>query len=130
MESQLQMHEMAQKLMSTSLFSFQDLKLSTRDIIAVLKDTLNTTSNLLPILDPHATWVPSNTLERHSIGSHVGDGICNLVISSSMAKLVGSPTLILHSHIRKELKTPHLWICYSAKALWITIFFTKSLTHF
>jgi len=124
------MHEVAQKLMSTSLFSFQDLKLSSRDIITILKDTLNTTSSPLLILDPHVTWVPSNTLERHSIGSHVGDGICNLITSSSMAKLVGSPTLILHSHIRRELKTPYLWICYSAKALWIIIFFTKSLTHF
>ncbi len=36
--------------------------------------------------------VPSNTLERHLINSHVVDGICNLVISSSMAKLMGSPT--------------------------------------
>ncbi len=43
------MHEMAQKLMNTPLFSFQDLKLKTTDIITVLKDTLNTTSN------PHAT---------------------------------------------------------------------------
>jgi hypothetical protein len=92
MECQLQMCEMAQKLMSTPLFSFQDLKLSTMDIIAVLKDTLNTTSGPLPIPDPHATWVPSNTLERHSIGSHVGDGVYNMVTSSSMVKLVGSPT--------------------------------------
>jgi hypothetical protein len=44
MECQLQMCEMVQKLVNTSLFSFQDLKLSTRDIIVVLKDTLNTTS--------------------------------------------------------------------------------------
>jgi len=92
MEYQLQMHEVAQKLVSTPLFSFQDLKLSTKDIIAILKDTLNITSSPLPILDPHATEVPSNTLERHSIGSHVVDGVCNLVTSSSMAKLVGFPT--------------------------------------
>jgi len=58
------MHEVAQKLVSTPLFNFQDLKLSTRDIIAVLKDTLNTTFGPLPIPDPHVTWVPSNTLER------------------------------------------------------------------
>jgi len=77
--------------MNTPLFSFQALKLNTRDIIAILKDTLNTTSSL-PIPNPHATGVPSNTLERHSIGSRVVDGVCNLVISSSMAKLVGSPT--------------------------------------
>ncbi len=92
MECQLQMHEVAQKLMSTPLFSFQDLKLSTKDIIAILEDTLNTTSGPLPIPDPHATEVPSNTLERHSIGSRVGDGVRNLVINSSMAKLVGFPT--------------------------------------
>jgi hypothetical protein len=92
MECQFQMHEMTQKLLSTLLFSFQDLKLSIRDIIAILKDTLNTTSSFLPIFDPHVTGVPSKTLERHSIGSRVTDGICNLVISSSMAKLVGSPT--------------------------------------
>ncbi len=78
--------------MSTLLFSFQDLQLSTRDIIAVLKDTLNTTSSPLPILDPHATRLPSNTLERHLIGSPITDGVCDLVTSSSMVKLVGSPT--------------------------------------
>jgi hypothetical protein len=47
------MREVAQKLVSTPLFNFQDLKLSTRDIIAVLKDILNTTSSPLPIPDPH-----------------------------------------------------------------------------
>jgi hypothetical protein len=92
MECQLQMHEVVQKLMSTPLFSFQDLKLSTRDIIAILEDTLDTTSGLLPIPEPHATEVPSNTLERHSIGSRVVDDFRNLVTSSSMAKLMGFPT--------------------------------------
>jgi len=92
MECQLQMREVVQKLVSTPLFSFQDLKLSTRDIITVLKDTLNTTSSLLPILNPHATRVPSNTLERHSISSRVTDDVHNLVTNSRMAKLVGSPT--------------------------------------
>jgi hypothetical protein len=51
MECQFQMHEVAQKLMSTSLFSFQDLKLSTKDIIAILKDTLNITLSPLPLLE-------------------------------------------------------------------------------
>jgi len=92
MECQLQMREMAQKLMSTSLFSFQDLKLNTKDIIVVLKDTLNTTLSPLPILDPHATWVPSNTLERHSISSHVVDVVRNLVTSFRMVKLMDFPT--------------------------------------
>ncbi len=83
---------MAQKLVSTSLFSFQNLKLSTRDIIAILKDTLNTTLGILPIPDPHAIGVPSNTLERHSIGSRVANGVHDLVTSSNIAKLMGSPT--------------------------------------
>jgi hypothetical protein len=74
---------------NTPLFSFQDLKLSTMDTIVVLKDTLNTTLGPLPILDPHATGVSSNTLERHSIGSHFIFSVRNLVISSNMAKLMG-----------------------------------------
>ncbi len=86
------MHEMAQKLVNTPLFSFQDLKLSTKDIIAILEDTLNTTSGPLPIPDPHATEVPSNTLERHLISSRVANGVRNLVSNSNMAKLVGFPT--------------------------------------
>jgi hypothetical protein len=64
MECQFQMCEVAQKLVSTLLFSFQDLKLSTRDIIVVLEDTLNITLGSLLILNPHATRVPSNTLEK------------------------------------------------------------------
>jgi len=59
------MCEIAQKLVSTPLFSFQDLKLSTKYIIAVLEDTLNTILGPLPIVDPQITGVPSNTLERH-----------------------------------------------------------------
>jgi hypothetical protein len=86
------MREMVQKLVNTPLFSFKDLKLSTRDINVILKDTLNTTLSLLPILNPHATRVPSNTLEQHSIGSSVVDGVCNLVISFSTVTLVGFPT--------------------------------------
>jgi hypothetical protein len=86
------MCEVTQKLVSTLLFSFQDLKLSTKDIIRVLTDTLNTTSGLLPIPDPHATRIPSNTLERHSICSHIANCVHNLVTSSNMAKLMGSPT--------------------------------------
>jgi hypothetical protein len=92
MECQFQMCEVMQKLVSTSLFNFQDLKLNTRDIIAILEDTLNTTLGPPSIPDPHAIGVPSNTLEKHSIGSPIVDGVRNLVISSSMAKLVGSPT--------------------------------------
>jgi hypothetical protein len=92
MECQLQMHEVVQKLVSTPLFCFQDLKLSTRDIIAVLKDTLNTTSRLLPIPNPHATRVLSNTLQKHLIGSRVANGVRNLVTNSGMAKLVGFST--------------------------------------
>jgi hypothetical protein len=92
MECQLQMHEVAQKLVSTPLFSFQDLKQNTRDIIAILEDTLTTTLGPLPIREPHATEVPSNTLERHLISSRVTDDVRNLVTNSSMAKLVSFPT--------------------------------------
>jgi hypothetical protein len=92
MECQLQMREVVQKLVNTPLFSFQNLKLNTRDVIAIPKDTLNTTLGPLPILDPHAIGIPSNTLERHSIGSHVVDGVHTLIISSSMAKMVVFPT--------------------------------------
>jgi len=81
-----------QKLVTTPLFSFQDLKLSTKDIIAVLKDTLNITSGPLLISDPHATRVPSKTLDRHSIGSRVIDGIHNMVTNYNMVRLMGSPT--------------------------------------
>jgi hypothetical protein len=55
MECQFQMREMAQKLVNTPLFNFQHLKQSTKDIIAILKDTFNTTSSFLPILDSHVT---------------------------------------------------------------------------
>jgi hypothetical protein len=92
MECQLQMHAVAQKLMNTPLFSFQDLKLSTKDIIAILEDTLNTTSGPLPIPEPNATEVPSNTLDKHVIGLRVADDVLNVVTSSNMAKLVGFPT--------------------------------------
>ncbi len=78
------------------------------DIIAVLKDTLTSTSGPLPILDPHATRVPSNTLERHSIGSHVIDGIHDLVTSSNMVKLVGSPTSNFTSTYQKGAKNASL----------------------
>jgi len=93
---------------STLLFSFQDLKLSTREIIVVLKDTLNITSGPLPIPDPHAIGAPSNTLERHSIGSHVVDGVRNLVTSSNMAKLVGSPTFDFTFTYQKGAKNTSL----------------------
>jgi hypothetical protein len=48
MECQLQMCEMVQKLMNTPLFSFQDLKLSTRDIIAILGPEHYITSSTNP----------------------------------------------------------------------------------
>jgi hypothetical protein len=68
------------------------LRVRTRDIIAILKDTLNITSSPLPIPHPHATRAPSNTLERYSIGSRIVDGVRNLDTSSNMAKQVSSPT--------------------------------------
>jgi hypothetical protein len=102
------MHEVAQKLVSTPLFSFQNLRLSTKDIIAVLKDTLNTTLGPLPIPNPHAIGLPSNTLERHLIGSPVVDGVRDLVTSSSMVKLVGSPTSDSTVTYRKGAKNTSL----------------------
>jgi hypothetical protein len=92
MECQLQIHEVVQKLLNTPLFRFQNLKLSTRDIIIVLKDTVNTTSGLLPIPNPHVIRLASNTLERHLIGSLVANGVHDLVTNFSMVKLVDSPT--------------------------------------
>jgi hypothetical protein len=125
MECQLQMREMAQKLVSTPLFSFQDLKLSTKDIIAILKDTLNTTSGPLLIPNPHATKVPSNTLERHSIGSRVVDGIHNLITSSNMAKLVGSPTFDSTFTYQKGAKNTSLVDLLLSKSVMDTHFFPK-----
>jgi hypothetical protein len=98
------MREVTQKLVSTPLFSFQDLKLSTRNIIIVLKNTLNTTLGSLPIPDAHATGVSSNTLEKHSIGSRVTDGVRNLVTNSNMVKLVGSPTFDFTFTYQKGVK--------------------------
>jgi hypothetical protein len=108
MECQFQMHEVARKLVSTSLFNFQDLQLSTKDIIAVPKDTLHTTLGPLPIPNPHATGLPSNTLERHLIGSPVANGIHDLVTSSSMAKLGGSPTFDSTFTYQKKVKNTSL----------------------
>jgi hypothetical protein len=108
MECQFQMREVAQKLVSTPLFNFQDLKLSTMDIITILKDTLNTTLNLLLIPDPHAIGVPSNTLERYSISLRVVNGVRNLVTSSSMAKLMGSPTSYSTFTYQKGVKNTSL----------------------
>ncbi len=124
------MHEVVQKLVSTLLFSFQDLKLSTTDIIAVLKDTLNTTLGPLPILNPHAKGVPSNTLKKHSIGSRVTTSVRNLVTSFSMAKLVGSPTSNSTFTYQKGAKNTSFVDLLLNKTLWITILSTKSLIHF
>ncbi len=102
------MREVAQKLVSTPKFSFQDLKLNIRDIIAVLKDTMNTTSSPLPILNSRATRVPSNTLERHSISSRVLNGIHNMVTSFNMAKLMGFLTSNSTFTYRKGVKNTSL----------------------
>ncbi len=84
MECELQICEVAQKLVSTPLIIFQDLKLSTKDRIALLKDALNITLGLLPITDSHATWVPSNILERHLIGSRVADDVRNFIATLAL----------------------------------------------
>ncbi len=126
----LQMHEMVQKLVSTLLYSFQDLKLSTRDIITILKDTLNITSGPLPILDPHVTRVPSNTLERHSIGSRVVDGVHNLVISSSIVKLVGFLTSNSTFTYQKGTKNASLVDLLPSKGIVDSHFFHKVFHSF
>ncbi len=116
--------------MNTSLLNFQDLKLSTKDIIVILKDTLNTTSRSLPILNPHATRVLSNTLERHSIRSPITNGVSNLVIKSSLAKLVDFCTYDSTFTNQKGVKNTSLVDLLLTKALWIAILSTKSLIHF
>jgi hypothetical protein len=130
MECQLQMHEVVQKLTNTPLFCFQDLKLNTKDIITVLKDTLNTTACPLPIPDPHVITVPSNTLEKHSISSRVVDGVRNLVTSSSMAKLMGSPTSDFTFTYQKGAKNTSLVDLLLNKGVVDSHFSTKSFTHF
>ncbi len=121
---------MVQKLVNTSLFNFQNLKLNTRDIIVVLKDTLNTTSGPLLIPNPHATGVPSNTLERHLIGSRVVDGVCNLITSSSMAKLVGSPTFDFTFTYQKGAKNTSLVDLLLSKGIVDSHFFHKIFHSF
>jgi len=59
-----------------------------------------------PILNPHATGVPSNTLEKHSISSC--DDIRDLVTSSNMAKLVGFPTSNFTLTYQKGVKNTSL----------------------
>jgi hypothetical protein len=115
---------------STPLFSFQDLKLSTRDIIAILKDTLNITSSPLPIPDPHAIGTPSNTLEKHLIGSHVVDGNRNLVTSSNMAKLVGSPIFYSTFTYQKGAKNTSLVDLLLSKGIMDDHFFHKDSHSF
>ncbi len=104
------------------------MKLRTNDIIIVLKDTLNTTLGLLLIHDPHATGVPSNTFERHSINSCVVDGVCNLVISFSMAKLVGFITFDSEFTYQKGAKnTPFVGLLLR-EGIVDSHFFTQSLS--
>jgi hypothetical protein len=58
-------------IVSTTLFSFQNLKLTTRDIIAVLKDTLNITSGPLPIPNPHGTKYFMSMDSQHVKNKHL-----------------------------------------------------------
>ncbi len=128
MECQFQMDAVAQKLVSTPLFSFQDLKLSTKDIIAVLKNTLNITSNPLPIPNPHAKEVPSNTLEKHSISSRVGNGVRNLVTISSMVKLVGFLTFDSTFTYQKRAKNNSLVVLLLSEGI-VDIHFLHKVSH-
>jgi len=128
MECQLQMREVVQKLVSIPLFNFQNLKLNTRDIIALLKDILNTTSSPLLIPDPHATGVPSNTLERHSISLRVVGGVRNLVTNFSMAKLVGSTTYDSTFRYQKGVKNTSLVNLLFNKGI-VDIHFLHKVSH-
>jgi len=101
------------------------MKLSTRDIIIVLKDTLITTLGPLPIPDPHAIRVPSNTLERHSIGSRVANGVSNLVTSSGMVILVGSRTSDSTFTYQKGVKNTSLVNLLLSKGIVDSHFFHK-----
>ncbi len=104
------MREVVQKLVNILLFCFQILKLNTKDIITVLKDTLTTTSSPLPIPDLHVIGISSNTLERHSISSRVTNGVRNLVTSLTMLKLVGSLTFDSTFTYQKGVKNTPLVI--------------------
>jgi hypothetical protein len=113
--------------MNAMLFSFQDLKLSTKDIIAVLKDTNQVLYwSLIHMLQgSHSTpWRDIRLVHVLEIA---------FVIWSLVLAWLNQWALILltlHSHRKKELRILHLWICYSSKALWIAIFSTKSFIHF
>jgi hypothetical protein len=122
------MCEVAQKLVNTLLFSFQNLKLSTKDIIVLRKDSLNTTSSPLLVLDPHAIGVPSNTLEKHLIGPCVVDGIRNLVTSFSMVKLVGFPTFDSTFTYQKGVKNTSLVDLLLSKGV-VYIHFLHKVSH-
>jgi len=87
-------------------------------------------SSPLPILDPHATGVPSNILEKNSIGSCVANGVHNLVTNSSMVKLMGFPTSDSTFTYQKGVKSTSLVDLLLNKVLWIAIISTKSLIHF
>jgi len=78
---------------------------------------MNTTSGLLPILDPHIIGVPSNTLERHLISSRVANGVRNLVTSSSMAKLIDSPTFDSTFTYQKGVKNTSLMDLFLNKGI-------------
>ena len=88
---------MAQKLFTTPLFSFHDLKLSKKDVVAMLGSDLEDISG--PILAPifHGTEVPSQVLDGQSSTSHFADSVRKLVTSSCMANLADSPTSELTS---------------------------------
>jgi hypothetical protein len=71
-------------------------------------------------------------LERHLISSHVVDGVCNLVISFSMAKLVGSPTFDSTFIYLKGVKnTSFVDLLFNKRVVEFFVrLSTKSLTHF
>jgi hypothetical protein len=82
--------DLKDKLLSTPLFSCQDLQFSTSDVIKVLGDTLNSTSGSLSIPAAHVTEDPPQNLKGHSPKLHVVDSMHNLVTSSSIDKCISS----------------------------------------
>ena len=92
---------MAQKLFTTPLFSFRDLKLSKKDVVAMLGSDLEDISG--PILAPvfYNTEVPSQVLDGQSSTSRFADSVRNLATSSSTANLADSFTSeIISTHQR------------------------------
>jgi len=72
----------------------------------------------------------SNTLDRHSIGSRVADGVRDLVTSSNMAKLMGSRTSDSTFTYQKGVKNISLVDLLLSKGIVDSHFFHKVFHSF